>query len=450
MKTICNILVINDSQKIIESSLKNATPKGEKIHYAITWNEAHQFIAKHEIDLLLCSFCKESIETGINFIHLFKLHHPHANVINVSRSLDSEILVPFIKAGGDDYLLLDEENREIFSKIKSLNPNLRKISKNTFKNAQPLNSIIGKSDAMREIVEKIQVIAEMDADTILIHGESGTGKELIGRHIHQCSLRFQKPFIAVNCAGIGDSLIDSELFGFERGSFTGAYNTHVGKFESASGGVLFLDEISGMPINLQGRLLRVLENREIWRIGGKKNIPIDTMFIAASNQDLPSLIESCQFREDLYFRLNMVNIFVPPLHKRKEDIPLLIQHFLRKINDKFNKTLTIEEEAIVFLQEYSFPGNVRELKNIVYNAVLFCQEDVIEIGEVCKYLNPNLKVGSKKLPNNRGADLDNDLVLKILKKNNGNISKTARQIGYSREGLSRKIKKIQNGNSMDA
>ena len=238
-------------------------------------------------------------------------------------------------------------------------------------------------------------------------------------------------------------MVDSELFGHERGSFTGAYSSNAGKFELANKGILFMDEISEMPVHLQGKLLRVLENREIVRIGGKKNISVDVMILAATNRELEVEIKNGKFREDIYFRLNMVKIELPPLRDRREDIPLLTDFFLKKINLKLGKKLKFSEDALELLREYYYPGNVRELKNIIFNAALFCTDKIIAQKYLRMCMSP-MHVSDKNGGNsgNKGGQYTKEMIEDRLKFHGGNITETAQELGYTREGLSRKLKRM--------
>jgi len=245
-----------------------------------------------------------------------------------------------------------------------------------------MESIIGKSPAIKKIKTLIEKIATTDS-TILIQGETGTGKELISKVIHNMSKRADKPFVTINCAAIPETLIESELFGYKKGSFTGATDNRGGLFEAANEGTFFLDEVAEMQMSLQAKLLRVIENGEVRRIGENEQRKVDVRVISATNKDLWKLVGEGKFREDLYFRLNVVQIYIPPLRERKEDIPPLIRHFLEICNAKYEKNvISISDDALSMLLNYSYPGNVRELENILQHAVIFSENNTIVKSEL--------------------------------------------------------------------
>ncbi len=304
--------------------------------------------------------------------------------------------------------------------------------------------LVGKSEAMRKLWDDIRKVAASDA-TVLIVGESGTGKELVARAIHKLSRRKNEPFVRVNCAAIPEELIESELFGHERGAFTGAYERKIGKFEMAHRGTLFLDEIGDMSLRTQAKLLRAIESGEIQRIGSNKIINVDVRIIAATNKDLEQLIKEGNFRQDLYYRLSVVVIKTPPLRKRKEDIPLLVEHFVELFSEENNypkKRFT--ERAMAALMNYHWPGNVRELKNIVERLLTMVDSDVIDIVDIPDYIIAS--VDEEKSAVFRARTLqefkeraERMFIIQKLKENNWNIKKTAEAIGTPRSNLYRKL-----------
>ncbi|MGB9791084.1 MAG: sigma-54-dependent Fis family transcriptional regulator [Thermacetogeniaceae bacterium] len=299
--------------------------------------------------------------------------------------------------------------------------------------------IIGQADCWRDIIWRAKKAAQVTSN-VLIEGESGTGKELLARAIHYESGR-KGPFVAVNCGAIPKELIESELFGYEEGAFTGAKRGgKIGKFEAADGGTIFLDEIGEMPLEMQVHLLRVLQEKKVTRLGGSEAKPVDVRIIAATNRDLRKEVEAGRFREDLYFRLNVINIKLPPLRERKEDIPLLIEHFVQKFSRQFNKKIaSVDREALEILKSYDWPGNARELCNVIENAVVFTEGEVILPDVIPPYIREH-----KALRGFRGGslkELEEKVILETLKANNGNISKTAKALGVARNTIYRKINK---------
>lgn len=304
------------------------------------------------------------------------------------------------------------------------------------------SNIIGRSKSMQKIFELIETISYTDC-AVLIQGESGTGKELIARAIHHQSQRRDKPFIKVNCTAIVEGLFESELFGHVKGAFTGAIRDKMGKFELADGGTIFLDEIGDMTFALQSKLLRVLQDKELERVGDTETKKVDVRIIAATNKDLRHEIKSNKFREDLFYRLCVVPIEIPPLRDRKEDIPLLLNYFLEKCSMKFpnkQKILEISPEAMLAIMEYDWPGNVRELENAIERACILSTTNIIDF----ESLPPNIRlpIEGEKEPRGNG-ELEKSLIEEHLKKNKGKKSKTAEVLGFSRTTLWRKIKKYR-------
>ena len=274
------------------------------------------------------------------------------------------------------------DNADAYRKVTHLKENLKnensKLNQQILSN-QTFGDIVYQSDAMRDVLQQVDIVALSDS-TVLILGETGTGKEIIARAIHQLSLRKDKPLVKINCAAIPSSLLESELFGHDKGAFTGAINTHRGRFEMADGGTLFLDEIGDMPIELQPKLLRVLQEREIERIGGTRTIPVDVRVIAATNRDLKQMVIDREFRNDLFYRLNVFPLMLPPLRDRPDDIPLLARYFTKKLSRRLNRSVdTIPADAMRQLIRYEWPGNVRELENIIERAVLLSRDNTLSL-----------------------------------------------------------------------
>ncbi len=307
-------------------------------------------------------------------------------------------------------------------------------------------NIVGKSKKMKEVYSLIEKVLANDT-TVLISGESGTGKELIARAIHCNSQRRQKPFIPINCASIPENLLESELFGHEKGAFTDAGYQKLGMFELADEGTLFLDEISTLRMETQAKLLRVLEEKEIKRVGGTRIIKVDVRILAATNTDLRQAVEEKEFRPDLYYRLNIVPVYLPPLRERREDIPLLTRHFLRRYNKKFRKDISgISEEALQCLKDYSWPGNVRELKNIIERIIALKDSGIIAVSDLPfdVFIKNRLSGYSKNEQNLKQAcqDFEREYIKTVLSKVGGNQVKAAQILGLHRNGLANKMKTL--------
>ena len=307
---------------------------------------------------------------------------------------------------------------------------------------------------MKKLFEKILTVAPTDV-TVLITGESGTGKELIANAIHQNSPRKNNIFLPKNCAAIPGEILESELFGHEKGAFTGAVSQKMGKFELASNGTLFLDEIGEMSLDLQAKLLRIIEQKEFMRVGGNKLIKVKTRIIAATNQNLEELVKSGKFREDLYFRLKVVHLKIPPLRERKGDIPLLVNHFIKKFGETHNKPgISITPEALKILEHYPWPGNVRELQNLIESLVIFSNENIIEPhhlpDEVVEKSSYKTEIKQQPLPEPEDSviiklgdpleEIEKRVILKTLRKFNGNKTHTAKALGIGLRTLHRKLK----------
>lgn len=342
-------------------------------------------------------------------------------------------------------ILINNKNEKIgavetfldISEIKNLSEHLDEKFK--------YENIVGKNKEIKQIINVLESVAQTDS-SVLITGESGTGKELAARAIHLNSSRRTGPFAAVNCSAFAESLIESELFGHEKGAFTGAVKSKVGRFELANGGTLFLDEIGDLSITVQTKLLRVLETREIERVGSNKSIKIDTRIIAATNKDLEKEIEAGRFREDLYYRINVMNIQLPPLRARKDDLPILVNHFIEKFNSKFERNIKhFSSSAFDILMDYNWPGNIRELENVIEHCFVLCDSDIIQIEHLPKRLREgefNTIQGGGTNNFNHIKDAERNIIINTLKKHNGNRTKTAEELKIHPTTLWRKMKKF--------
>ena len=308
--------------------------------------------------------------------------------------------------------------------------------------------MIGRDPSMQKIFETVNVVAATDA-TILIEGATGTGKDLLAKVIHSTSRRSEKPFVKVNCAAIPDNLLESEMFGYVKGAFTGAERDKTGRFQEADGGTIFLDEIGDLPLGLQAKLLRVLEDREFYRLGSRHTVKVDVRIISASNRNLENLVKKRLFREDLYYRLNLFCIGLPELRHRKVDLPILIGHILRRLSAAQDSQLPeVSEKVMEILLNYDYPGNVRELENILEHALIICQEETIQPRHLPEYLQvrrPSPKSPARKplRPLQLSDVRERDKIISLLKQHNGHRSETAKALGMDRTTLWRKIKKYE-------
>ncbi len=326
---------------------------------------------------------------------------------------------------------------ESFEKVEKEKENLRRELKGKYQIA----NIVGKSDRMQEVFESVYRVAPSRA-SVLLRGESGTGKELIAKAIHYMSPRSKETFVKFNCASIPEGLLESELFGHEKGAFTGAITQRKGKFELANGGTIFLDEIGDLPITLQPKILRVLQEREFERVGGEKTLKADVRLIAATSRNLEEFVSSGRFREDLYYRLNVVPVFLPPLRERKEDIPLLVEHFLKHFNEENRRKVSFLPESLRILIDYNWPGNVRELENTIERLVVMSGKDTIKPSD----LPLNLKVpGPQEMPKGMLKtgieDIERSMIIDALKNTGGVQAKAAKMLGLTPRQIGYKVKK---------
>ena len=388
--------------------------------------------------------------SGIEALGRIKTLNPSIPVIIMTAYSSIESAVTALKSGAYDYLTkpLDFDKLRITIERAMEHALLReenRILKQNMGARFDRRNIIGQSVGVERLLETVAQVAMSEA-TVLIHGESGTGKELIAGAVHYNSFRKAGPFVKINCAAITETLLESELFGHEKGAFTGADRKKEGKFIQASGGSLFLDEVSEMSLMMQVKLLRVLQEREITRVGGEQVVPIDVRLIVATNKDLMAMISAGQFREDLYYRLNVVNLNLPPLRERREDIPLLAQHFLEKFSELNRKSIKgFTPQTMDHLIRYDWPGNVRELMNTVERGVVLCRGDYLD-DQVLPMLPPvNGRAALPETAEIVSGDISLDAVekaaiLKALEAAGGNKSQTARQLGITRKTLHKKLK----------
>ncbi|WP_456324540.1 sigma-54 interaction domain-containing protein [Desulfonauticus submarinus] len=307
-----------------------------------------------------------------------------------------------------------------------------------------VGNLISRSPKMQQIFEILPAIAE-SSSTVLILGETGTGKELIARTIHQLSPRQKQPFVAINCGALPENLLEAELFGYKKGAFTGATKDKLGRFVLAHKGTLFLDEVAEMPLSIQVKLLRVLQDKTIEPLGSTSSKKIDVRILAATNKNLKEMVEKKEFREDLYYRLNVIRLELPPLRERKEDIPLLVEHFIQRYKKLEQKPITgISTEAISLLLAYHWPGNIRELENVIERAFILCPKGEINtqhLPEEILSLAPKIKIKQQNLKQNK-EQIEKELILKTLKKHNYNKIATAKELGIHKTTLFRKLKKF--------
>lgn len=414
---------------------------------------ALQIIQKEPVDLVLLDVHMPEMD-GLEILRRIKKQDEEIDVIMVSALNLARKAVDAMKLGAYDYITKPYEPEDILSTVARVisKRNLRKeldFLRGEVEASRGFDQIISQNKAMLEIFERVKKVA-FTSTNVLITGESGTGKELIARSIHRQGNRKHAPFVAINCAAIASELMESEMFGHEKGAFTGAHTRTIGKFEHAHGGTLFLDEISVLRSDLQAKLLRVLQEREIERIGSNKLIKVDIRVISATNTNLENAVAQGQFRQDLYFRLNVVPISIPPLRERKEDIPLLAKHFLDKFNTAFNKKIPgFSEKALDALTRYHWPGNIRELENLVERIVVLAPgNEKIDLKDIPLEILMNSGQNIQEREVREGGLLkireaiEKRIILNILEASRWNQSETAKILKVNRNTLLQKAKQL--------
>ncbi len=375
------ILVVDDEPAQLELVGGFLAKRGFEVVQAGNGSEALARFSREPFDLVLTDQKMPGL-SGFELIEKVKAQNPEAPVIVMTAYGTIETAVAAIKGGAADYLTKPLNLDELLHRLHQVRERQRLLAENrelrqALQERHRVEGIIGESGRMQEVLSLVRRVAPSEA-TVLIRGESGTGKELIARAIHYASPRASGPLIAVNCAALPEGLLESELFGHEKGAFTGAVAARKGRFEMADGGSLFLDEIGDLPLHLQVKLLRVLQEREIERVGSSRPISVNARLLAATHRDLEALVKAGSFRDDLYYRVNVVTVSLPPLRERRDDIPLLIDHFVSKFSASNAKAIQgLSREARDLLLRYDYPGNVRELENIIERAVVLTRDPVI-------------------------------------------------------------------------
>lgn len=450
MKTDTLSILVVDDDKAHRTMLRSLLSGwGYTVIEADDGQTAIDFVRERPFDLILMDIRMIKV-SGLEALTTIKDYNPAIPIIIMTAYSSVETAVEAIKKGAYDYLTkpLDFDELRINLKRAINHRQLEKENrqlKATLDNHFDRSKLIGSSPAMTSLLETVSQVAPSEA-SVLIYGESGTGKELIASAIHTNSSRRHGPFISLNCAAITETLFESELFGHEKGAFTGAHRKKEGRFEQADGGTLFLDEVSEMPLTMQVKLLRVLQERIVTRVGGNQEIKIDVRIVSATNRTLKKEIAEGRFREDLYYRLNVVSLEVPPLRERRDDIPLLTDHFLRKFGEQNHKEIKgVTPQAMDRLLKYDWPGNVRELMNGLERATVLARSEYIDTKDlplsVQGEANQEEGIVTQALENQPLEEIEKAAVLQTLEACGGNKSETARRLGVTRKTLHKKLKK---------
>jgi two-component system response regulator AtoC len=439
------ILIIDDEPSQLELLRMFLSRKGYIVKCTATASEGIEADKRFAPDVIILDIHLPDMD-GLEALQCFKEKNPKANIIMITAYHDMETTVKAMKLGAYEYITkpIDaEELEKAITRALSLStPNVLAMPSLSQSLLQK-GSIIGSNKSMQEIFKVIGVLCEKKV-TVLIEGETGTGKELIAKAIHYYGSKKDSPFIAINCSAIVGTLLESELFGHEKGAFTGAFFSKKGKFELAGEGTIFLDEIGEIPIELQAKLLRFLQEKDFQRVGGEKNLKSHARVIAATNRHLWDMVKANTFREDLYYRLSVVKIHVPPLRERRDDLGVLIKHLLNKINSELDKNINgVEEMAILRMMEYDWPGNVRELENVLMNAAFITRGRMILDEAIVPFICKEMILDRESPSPGSFMEIEREHTRKVLEYTNWHMTRTAQILSISRPTLRSKIKKYR-------
>lgn len=457
-----NILIVDDEPRVVDEIMEFLTGKNFKVFKAGKPSIAFKLLEIHPISIVILDIKLPEMD-GLEVLLKIKSKYPEIEVIMISGHGDIDTVIQALRNGATDYFakpfrLFDINNAitrtqkylELNKKLKTVQKNVDELSEKILNNIS--SQLLGKSDAMKQLINLMNKVAKSDNTSVLILGESGTGKELVANGIHQLSKRNKNMFYSVNCSAIPEPLFESEFFGHKKGSFTGAIEDKAGWFEIADNGTLFLDEISDMPLGQQAKLLRVLEERQVSKVGSRNIKHIDVRVITASNTKLENLAAENKFRLDLFHRLSVFVINIPPLRERKEDIPLLFDYYLKQYSSQMEKNIRLSNTHIInMITDYDFPGNIRELKNIIERAVIMCDGDTI-LPEHISFSNNAIPISGTKAVENENCLLDDSynldlefhekrLIQNALIRANNKKSKAATLLNLTWQALDRRMKK---------
>ncbi|MDZ7261567.1 MAG: sigma-54 dependent transcriptional regulator [candidate division KSB1 bacterium] len=433
-----NLLIIDDERRMCQVLKAALESEGYSVELAFSGEQGLKEFKVKDFDLVITDL-KMPDKDGLAVLEEVKKISPATEVILMTAYATAQTAVEAMKKGAYDYLIKPFEMDELKLKVRHIMEKKRLAQENIalrkeLKDRYSLKNMVGQSGAMQEVYKMVEKVASSDA-TVLIRGESGTGKELVAQAIHYLSPRADKPFVAVNCGALPESLLESELFGHEKGAFTGAEKRKLGRFELADEGTIFLDEIGDITPATQIKLLRVLQAKEIVRLGGTETIPIRARTIAATNRNLEEALKKGNFREDLYYRINVFPIYIPPLRQRKEDIPDLVAHFLQKYG---STTTRIDSQALKLLINYDWPGNVRELENVIERSLIMASGNTITVDDLPLQIKQGTSTAMTLEIPEEGLSLqevEKSLIHQALAKAKGNKSKAAQLLGITRRKL---------------
>jgi DNA-binding NtrC family response regulator len=442
------VLVVDDEKGIRKSF--NMLLKGKyNVLLAGTGQESIEVFTKKPVDLVLLDILLPD-SNGIELLQKFKETDPNVEIIMVTAVKEIKTAVKAIKLGAYEYIMKPFDVNEVLTLIKRALEKRKLVKKVVYLSSEleryhSFEEIVGQDKKMKKIFELISTIAQSDG-AVLIQGESGTGKELVARAIHNRGPRSEEPFIPVNCAAIPSTLMESELFGYNKGAFTNATSTRIGKLEIAEKGTTFLDDIDSLDINMQGKLLRIIQEKEFERLGSNKVIKADLRFIAASNKNINEMISNGEFREDLFYRLNVLPVKIPPLRERRGDIQLLLNHFIELYAQKSGKLpKKISEKALKFLKAYAWPGNVRELQNLIERLFTISNSQVIHLEDISYFNMPKAKIKGMTFKD-AVREFERQYISEVLESVNGSRKSAAELLGIHRNTLLNKTSELNLNN----
>jgi DNA-binding NtrC family response regulator len=433
------ILIVDDAQDTVEILRRTLQSEGYRVFSAPDVPRAIDILRQTPFDLVITDYKMPKV-SGMELVKHVRENFKDTEIVMITGYPSIDGAVGAVKAGAAEYLPKPFTDQELLSAVRVVLGKLRmrRTAQTQTDRAQAPQGFVGESAAMKKVFREVAKAAPTSA-TVLISGESGTGKELIARAIHYGSPRAAAPFVPVNCSAIPESLLESELFGYVKGAFTGAHESRAGFFQTADGGTIFLDEISATSLSTQVKLLRVLQEREVCMVGSTRPRKVDIRVLAATNKDLPRLVEKQLFREDLYFRLNVITIALPPLRERGDDVLILIQHFARKFAGELGKRIPqFSDQALHVLRNYHWPGNVRELENVMQRLVVMTDSDVIEVADLPSLMRFSALRGSGF--NRTLAEVEAEYIHNVLDSVGGNRTRAAEILGIDRKTLREKLK----------
>lgn len=436
------IILVVDDERAVRQSFNMVLKDEYRVLLAGTGEKAIDIFQKNPIDLILLDILLPDID-GIDLLKKLKQTDPNTEIIMVTAVNDLQTAVKAIKLGAYEYIIkpfIVDDVLTVIGRALEKRSLVRQVAylRNELERYHPFEKMVGKDKKMRNIFELISTVSQSDG-TVLIQGESGTGKELVARAVHNLSPRKSQPFVVINCAAIPVTLMESEIFGYNKGAFTGAVSTNIGKLEIADKGTVFFDDIDSLDINMQAKLLRIIQEKEFQRLGDTRIIKVNVRFVAASNKDISDLISHGEFREDLFYRLNVFPIKLPPLRERRGDIPLLLNHFFKLYAKKSGRPQkTVSQNALKVLMEYDWPGNVREIQNLVERLCTIKQDLLIQLKDITA-----LSISRKKIIDSTlkeaVSSFEKQYIAETLEMVDGNRKKTSEKLGIHRNTLLAKI-----------